>query len=39
MTTMNTPDSDRLFWLAIRRALLAMVAAIEARLDIPTRSR
>lgn len=26
-----TPDPDRLFWLAIRAALLAMVAAIEQR--------
>lgn len=27
----TTADPDRLFWLAIRAALLAMVAAIEQR--------
>jgi hypothetical protein len=31
---MSSEDRDRILWLAIRRALLAVVKAIELRFDL-----
>lgn len=33
------PEADRVFWLAVRRALLALVAAIEARFGFARTDR